>query len=169
MMLIAASYALCAQEVTVYRLSTTSKNPGYVVAVPPHILTTFQATYPDVTVLTWEPVTDMWRATYHNNNRITQVYYNNTGASYSVALPVIQTNVPEEVVTKAIDLYGTSLYDITMMKAADGSDVYQVRLLENSAPKSIWMDGTGTLVADTQIFKVKVDDDKIKVKAEDHQ
>ena len=150
-------------QVTVTRLESTGSNPGYY--VPEYIRVNFVTTYPDITTVTWEPVSSMWRATYKNNNRINQVYYNTNGVNYTVALPVISNSVPEEVITSAIDQYGASLYSITKMKAADNMDVYQVRLLENSVPKSIWMDEKGMAVT-TDVYKVKVEDDKVKIKAD---
>lgn len=170
MMLLAATLTLSAQ-VTVTRLETTTSNPAY--SVPDYIRVNFQTTYPTVTTVEWAPVhevwapsSEMWRAVYTENNRVTRVYYDQRGNTYSVALPVISNFVPEDVVTSAIKMYGTSLYDITMMKAADNTDVYQVRLLENNVPKSVWMDEMGVVVT-RDVYKVKVDGDEIKIKADD--
>ena len=54
------------------------------------------------------------------------------------------------------------------MKAADNTDVYQVRLLENTMPKSVWMDQNGILVT-SDVYKVKVEEDEIKVKTADEK
>ena len=165
-MLMAATWSLSAQ-VTVYKLESSGTNPAY--AIPEHIRMDFQSHYPTITVVNWAPVSEMmWRATYTENNRISQIYYNNTGQAYRVALPVISTHVPEEVVTAAINTYGANLYDITKMKAADNTDVYQVRLLENNMPKSVWMDQNGILVT-SDVYKVKVEEDEIKVKTADEK
>ena len=161
--LLAATIWTATAQVTTYRLESTGSNTGY--SVPEYIRVNFVTTYPDITTVTWEPVSSMWRATYRNNNRISQVYYNTNGANYTVALPVISNSVPEEVITSAIDQYGASLYSITKMKAADNMDVYQVRLLENSVPRSIWMDEKGTAVT-TDVYKVKIEDDNVKIKAD---
>jgi hypothetical protein len=162
-MLMAATWSLSAQ-VTVYRLESSGTNPAY--SVPDYIRMNFETANPNITVVTWVPVNEMWRATYKDNNRITQIYYNNTGEAYRVALPVISTHVPDEVIASAVGTYGESLYDITKMKAADNTDVYQVRLIENSMPRSVWMNAEGIMVT-TDVYKVKVDDDSMKIKSEE--
>ena len=160
-MFMAATWTLSAQ-VTVYRLESSGTNPAY--SVPDYIRANFETTHPTVTVVNWAPAPDnMWLATYNNNNRVTRVYYNNTGEAYRLALPVISTQVPEEVVTAAIGMYGNSLYDITRMKAADNADVYQVRLLENAQPRSVWMHEDGTIVT-TDVYKIKTEDGSMKIK-----
>jgi hypothetical protein len=119
----------------------------------------------------------MWRATYRDNNRFTQIYYNNTGEAYRLALPVISTHVPDEVVALALDTYGTSMYEITKIRAAGDMDVYQVRLLENAVPRTIWINETGVLVSDVfrvdldddEEMKIKVEEDKMKIKTEDEK
>ncbi len=162
-MLLAIGYSLHAQ-VVVYKSEST--NPAYV--VPENIRVDFVTTYPAVTTVTWEPfdgvVTDMWRATYTTNNRITRTYYTTNGATYNIVLPVLSTYVPEEVVTSAINLYGNSLYSITKMKSAGDMEVYHVCLMENSTPRSVWMDAGGVVVTD--VYKIKMDDEKLKIKVD---
>lgn len=163
-MLMAATWTLSAQ-VTVYRLESSATNPAY--SVPDYIRVNFETVHPNVTVVTWSPAPDnMWLATYNDNNRVTRVYYNTSGEAYRLALPVISTHVPEEVVTAAIQMYGASLYDVTRMKAADNSEVYQVRLLENAVPRSVWMNADGTIVT-TEVFKIKTEDDSMKIKVDE--
>ena len=169
--LLASVYALSAQEVTVYRLGTTTSNPGY--SVPMQIRTTFQTTYPSATLVTWEPVSDWWVASYTIDNRINHVYYNTQpyylirNESFHVALPVLQTYVPDAVISTAISRFGNSLYDITKMKSASNVEIYNVRLLENGVSRSVWMDEQGTEVTD--VYKVKVDEDGVKIKADNNQ
>ena len=172
--LLASAIALSAQEVIVYRLGTTTSNPGY--SVPMQFRTSFQTTYPDVTVVTWEPLSEYWVASYTENNRIYHVYYNTQpwylerDANFRIALPVMQTYVPDAVITTAISKYGNALYDITQMKGAANQEVYQVRLLENGASRSVWFDANGTEV--TEVFtvhthddmKLKMEKDEIKIK-----
>jgi len=109
-----------------------------------------------------------WRAAYNNNKRMTHVYYNSTGLNYSynVALPVLQTFVPEDVITTAIKLYGNNLYGITKMKGSDDMEVYQVRFLEKGNLKSTWMDVDGVAVLETDVYKLKIDDGEIKIKSD---
>ena len=97
--------AAMAQDPVVVRVNTTT-NPAY--TVPYFIRADFETRYPGVTVLMWEPVETWWRASYNSNNRIKHVYYNSAGMDYSVSLPVITGFVPEEVITKAINLHGTN-------------------------------------------------------------
>jgi hypothetical protein len=166
--LLASVYALTAQEVTVYRLGTTTSNPGY--SVPMQIRTTFQTTYPNATVVTWEPVKDWWIASYSENNRIYHVYYNTQpyylirDESFHVSLPVLQTYVPDAVISTAISRFGNAVYDITRMKSASNAEIYQVRLLESGTARSVWFDEQGTDVSD--VYKVKVDEDGVKIKAD---
>jgi len=160
--LLASAIALSAQEIIVYRLGTTTSNPGY--SVPMHIRTSFQTTHPDVTVVTWEPLSDWWVASYTEDNRIYHVYFNPAGVNFNVALPVMQTYVPDAVITTAISKYGNALYDITRMKGASNQEVYQVRLLENGISRSVWLDANGTEVTD--VFTVHTQDD-MKLKADD--
>jgi len=162
MILAAATLSLSAQ--VTYRLESSGSNPAY--SVPNEIKVNFETAYPSVTTVTWAPVNEMWRATYTDNNRITQIYYNNMGEAYRLALPVISTHVPDEVITTAIAAYGSSLYDITRMRAADNVDVFQVRLLENNMPRSIWVNAQGVEVTGN-VYKVKVDGDEMKIKSEE--
>jgi hypothetical protein len=147
---LATVYSVSAQEVTVTRMPVNHNSSA---SVPPYIRANFETAYPGITVITWEPVSPYWRASYKVNNRVTYVFYDERGNDYRVALPVIQTNVPEEVVTTAVNLYGPSVYGILKMKSADNGDVYQVRLLENGMTRSVWMDANGTAV--TNVFKAK--------------
>src|SRR5262245_23821652 len=122
MVLLTAAISLSAQ-VTVYKLEGSESNQAY--SVPSHVQINFTSTNPTITNANWMPVDNMWRATFTQDNRITRIYYNplrfdNTSEQYRVVLPVINTYVPEEVITAAINAYGTSLYDITrVMTAAD--------------------------------------------------
>lgn len=182
--LFAASFTLFAQEnppVVIYRVNSIESNPAY--SVPTYIRTNFETSNPGVTVTTWEPMyvwdpnTIWWHGTYNsNNNRIMHVYYNSVGAEnyryngmnygYNVALPVLQTFVPEDVITRAITLHGNNLYGITKMKGSDDMEVYQVNFLENGDLKSTWMDVDGTAVLETNVRKVKIDEDEIKIKSD---
>ena len=163
----AVSYSLYAQEPVVIKMKTEGANSAYNVPVP--IRVNFESNYPDMKVVTWEPSTGWWHVTYKGDNRINHVYYSTQlwyiehPMSYSVALPVTNTYVPDEVAAAAVNLYGNSLYSITKMKSANDADVYQVSLTENGTVRSTWMDAQGVVVTD-DIYKVKTDNDKIKVK-----
>jgi hypothetical protein len=154
LMLLVAIFS-SAQEVTIYRLNNTGTYPGK--QVPAYVKTHFEKTYPGMTVTAWEPVNAMWRATYNDNNRVVHVYYNEWGNHYRSILPVVQNNVPEDVVTTALTRYGPVVYAITKMKGADDAEVYQLKLIEKGISRSVWMDASGTEV--TKVFRTADDDD----------
>jgi hypothetical protein len=144
---LATAYTLSAQEITAYRASTDPAGNTYV--VPVSIKNNFQATYPGVTVVTWQPATDWWYATYKdNNNRLVSVYYNTQdyymirNETFNVSLPVLNTLVPESVITAAIDTYGNDLYSITAMKTSTGEDTYQVALIKNGTMEKTMMNAS---------------------------
>jgi hypothetical protein len=163
-MVLAAGYALNAQVTAVYRASAGTNNTY---SVPEPILTNFQTTYPGVTMATWEPMSGWWSATYKDdNNRIIHVYYSTQpyylekgrDVNYNVALPVINTYVPETVITAAINSYGTSLYSITTIRGTNNDVVYQVCLVENGTTKTAWMNAESTVFTD--INKIRTNNDK---------
>ncbi len=144
-LLLMAGFSLMAQNDT-YTVTSTASHPAY--TVPHTVRVSFETAYPGITAVTWEPMNEVWRATYNNNGRLMHVYYYPAGQSYALALPVIQTQVPETVISKAISLYGNSLYDIKMIKSANNTDVYQIHLMEKGNLKSLWMDENGTEATD---------------------
>ena len=102
-----ASCIAASAQVKVYRLESVGENEAYVVNVPTYIRTSFETTYPGMTYVVWQPTEELWRATYLENNRVSNVYYTSNGDSYRTSLPVLMTYVPEEIVTDAINKYGT--------------------------------------------------------------
>jgi len=125
----------------------------------------FQTQHPNVSNLTWDQSTADWYHGYYsdaNTGRYTHVYYStdpyynvqyyperNTG--YIVSLPVLETWVPDEVVTAALNQYKQNLYDISAMKGNNAQDIYVVRVRDNSNNgelKSMYMDANGTAVTD---------------------
>jgi hypothetical protein len=172
MMMLITGVSLFAQEPTVVRMQTTSSNAAY--SIPDPVRVSFETSYPEAVMTTWEPSGEWWRATYRGDRKINHVYYAATGyyANYpstffTVALPVINTYVPDEVVSSAIDKYGSRLYSITQMKGTEG--IYQVRLLDHGIAENTWMNASGTVLTDADVFKVKTDDDKTKIKADDEK
>ncbi|HZH01318.1 MAG TPA: hypothetical protein VEY32_09565 [Flavisolibacter sp.] len=116
---------------------STGNYPAYgSVAAPSAVQHSFNQQYPGTTDAQWQrSYNGYWRATYRQNGMPVNVYYADNGQSFSVALPVLQGAVPPEVVAKAIDLYGNSLYDITMVK---------VRTNDNA-----WSNNNGNMNANT--------------------
>jgi hypothetical protein len=179
---ITTSYFVMAQEDTIVTMKTTTSNPAY--TAPSIITTTFRTTYPDVTDVVWAPMGDWWVATYNRNNRLMRSYYTPGSVTFNLALPVLNGMVPENIISSAFNAYGNSLYDITRMKDMENMEIYQVRLLENGAFRTLYMDQTGKIVTDfhtTMInsnnpdnLKMEKDnkikmDDGTKVKAEDNK
>ncbi len=140
-----------AQDVKIYR---TESFPG--TSVPAYIVTSFEKTYPGVTVIAWEPVRAYWRASYNMDNRIIYAFYDERGVDYRASLPVIQSSVPEEVVSTALRVHGPVVYSITKIKGANDKDVYKIRLLDNGATKLVWMNADGTTAMN--VFKVHTDE-----------
>jgi hypothetical protein len=142
----ASVYALSAQEVTVYR--ATDVNTTY--TVPVIIQSNFQAAYPTATQVTWQPMSsDWWYATYKDNNRLTVVYYNTQpyylirNESYKISLPVLNTFVPDNVISNAVNTYGPNLYSITALKPdATGNVSYQVAVIKNGTMETTTMNGS---------------------------
>ena len=144
--LLAGAYALCAQEVTVYRATDVNTY-----SVPVVIQTNFQKAYPTATQVTWQPMSsDWWYATHKENNRLTVVYYNTQpyylirDESYKMSLPVLNTFVPEDVIANAVNTYGPNLYSITATKPdASGNVMYQVTVIKDGTAETSTMNGTG--------------------------
>jgi len=105
--MLAAAYTISAQEPAAFTTTSTT-TVNYTSQVPMVIRTNFQTSNPAVTQVTWMPMsTDFWYASYVNSdNRMTRVYYNtqpwylyepSRNEGFKVALPVLNTYVPEDV------------------------------------------------------------------------
>lgn len=142
-----------------YNSSSTSNYNAY--GIPNYVQMNFRAQYPNASNLTWTAPTADWYHGYYSdaNGRYTHVYYStdpyynmqnypNRVTGYTVALPVLQTWVPDAVVTTASNLYKQNLYDIAAMKGNNNNDMYVVRVLDNGELKSMYMDNNGTAVTD---------------------
>jgi len=140
-------------------LNTTSNYSAY--GIPNYVQMNFQTQHPNVTNLTWMSPTADWYHGYYSdaNGRYTHVYYSTDPyynvqyypervVGYKVALPVLQTWVPDAVITTASNLYKQNLYDIAAMKGNNNSEMYVVRVLDNGELKSMYMDANGTAVTD---------------------
>ena len=148
MLLLAAVITASSQEVIkVHNPNNTTVTP----AVPANIRYTFETAYPGISVISWDPVNNWWRASYKDEARVIYVFYNENAVNYRVSLPVLQNNVSEDVVNTALKVYGPVVYGITKLKSADNTDIYQVRLMEKGSMRVTYMDGNGTAV--TNNFK----------------
>jgi len=166
-MVLASGYALSAQVAVVYTIPPAGSNNNYIVSEPER--TNFLTTHPGVTLATWEPMNGWWYSTYkEDNNRITYLYYSTQpyyqlpgrDVNYKVALPVMNTYIPESVITAAINSYGASLYSITAIKAANNDVAYQVSLMENGIARTVWMNPGSTVF--TTFDKMRAGDLKDK-------
>lgn len=113
---------------------------------PTYIQHSFTQSYPMAGNVTWHQATDWYRASYMANGRSMNVYYGPNGSSYAVALPVIQSYVPEEVISWAINTHGQNLYSITGVRTSEGQDAYNVTLIENGTSRSEWVRADGSAI-----------------------
>ena len=153
-MILAATYTVSAQEVVVYKPITNDFD--YSSQVPTTIRSNFQASYPTATTITWMPMNeDWWYATYKtDSNRIVRVYYNTQpwymmrGESFKASLPVLNTFVPELVITNAINTYGNNLYSITKRVSMGNEELYHVTVIKKGVSEVILMNGQGVVYTD---------------------
>lgn len=146
--MLATAYAVSAQDPTPYRATDMNYS------VPVYIQGKFQATYPNATMVTWQPgSTNWWYASYKENNRITNVYYNTQeyylirDETYVVTLPVLNSFVPEEVIASAVNTYGTDLYSITALKPdSSNNTLYSVTMIKNGTMETAVMNSSGMAV-----------------------
>ncbi|MCW3072984.1 MAG: hypothetical protein JWP69_53 [Flaviaesturariibacter sp.] len=126
---------------------------GTAVTVPSHTQAYLLRDYPTATNATWQQSGDWYRANVINNNRSMHMYYGPSGDSYAVALPVTQSWVPEEVITSALNTYGTSIYAVNRIKGATGQELYAVTVLENGVSRTEYLNLDGTSVAALDVFR----------------
>ena len=130
--------------------SNTSYNAyGTFAATPPNYVSGYVLRdYPAATDMHWQQSADWWHGYYMNNGQPTHVYYNSAGQSFNVALPVKENLIPDAVVSKANQMWGPTVYDITTVKGSQGQDIYLVRTIENGQLSSQWMGSDGNKVID---------------------
>ena len=154
--ILAVAYTINAQEVvTSYKTTNVEFNSSQ---VPVTIKTNFAASYPTATTVTWTPMTsDWWYATYKgDNNRIVRVYYNTQpwymmrGESFKASLPVLNTYVPDAVVTNAINTYGNNLYSITRRLSNGNEEVYHVTVIKNGVSEITLMNNQGVVFTEVK-------------------
>jgi hypothetical protein len=74
------------------------------------------------------------------------------GATDPAALPVIETFVPQEVVSMVTGKYPNGLYSVKQLRIASGDSAYQVVLLDSIETRLEWLGGDGAVV--TNIYRV---------------
>ena len=152
--ILAVAYTVNAQEVMTYKTNSEFDNTQ----VPVVIKTNFETNYPTATTVTWVPMgSDWWYATYKtDNNRVTRVYYNTQpwymmrGESFKASLPVLNTYVPDVVITNAINTYGNDLYSITRRVSNGNDEVYHVTLIKNGVSEIALMNGQGVVYTNSK-------------------
>ena len=153
--ILAAAYTVNAQEEVIYKTTTTGEF-DHSSQVPASIRANFTANNPTTATVTWMPMTsDWWYATYKSdNNRIVRVYYNTQpwylmrGESFKASLPVLNTYVPDVVITNAINTYGNNLYSITRRVSNGNDEVYHVTVIKNGVSEITLMNNQGVVYTD---------------------
>lgn len=130
------------------RLSTTTNSAAYSVTVPSTVQTSFQAAYPAAGTVTWQQSGDWYRVRHKDESgRIMESSYREDGKTFSrSAGPIKRTFVPDEVMNKAVEMYGVNVYAIGMTKGSDGQEMYNVTLIENGESRTEWMNLDGSSV-----------------------
>ncbi|HEX2606184.1 MAG TPA: hypothetical protein VHK91_02350, partial [Flavisolibacter sp.] len=133
-------------------MSTTGAYNAYGLTsanVPQNIQGYFTRDYPAAgSNVMWMQNGDWYRASYNTNGRYSHVMYNDRGDNFTVALPVTQSYVPDDIINKLSSQYGPAIYDVTTIKSSDSTNIYQVRTIENGQVKSSWIAEDGSMVAD---------------------
>ena len=148
LLIIGSSLAVCAQD-----NNSMSNNSNYNAYsnVPVNVRTSFQRDYPSANNVNWSQNNEWWHVTYVNNGQAMNTYYNMKGQTFNVALPVMETQVPADVVSRISSTYGPSVYDITRTKGENDQDVYLVRILDNNGQiRTERINGEGMAVTESQ-------------------
>ena len=134
-------------------MNSNSAYSAYGTAVPylpSNVQTRFGQDYPMTTgrSYSWNQYGDWYHTHMMDNGRSTQYFYDTKGNGYSLALPVLLTYVPENIVTSALNKFGADLYSISLVKTNDGKDNYMVKLLDRGQVSMHYMDESGVSVND---------------------
>ncbi|HEY0354877.1 MAG TPA: hypothetical protein VGC29_01655 [Flavisolibacter sp.] len=170
MLLVGSGCAVFAQDDSL-RMSTTSDNTAMTTSTEYNAYGAFTATapdyvssyvvrdYPAASDVKWRQAGEWWHGYYIENGQPNHVYYNNAGQTFRVAIPVRQSLVSEDVVTKIVDLYGPMVYDVNTIKGTNGQEIYHVRLLDNGQIVHQYLNADGTKAID--IWRTDVADPEL--------
>ena len=150
--LVLSGTTVMAQDEVIMKTQSSGTYNAY--SIPPTIMVDYETLYGDPTLVTWEAMTDYWTTSHlGSNNRMMRLYYPrdewylvdvpDRDFSYQVALPVMNTFVPESVITQALNKHGNNLYSITKLRGTDGSETYQIGILTNGTLSTHMMADTG--------------------------
>jgi hypothetical protein len=120
-----------------------------VAGLPMNVQTRFNQDFP-MSVnnsYTWSQYGDWFHTQYRNGGRSLHYFYNQRGDGYALALPVIQTYVPEDIIDKALNKYGASLYSIAMVNAVDSGNTYQLGIIDRGQLRMEYLNDNGATVA----------------------
>lgn len=156
-LILTAAYTLNAQDPVVTYKATSEVD--YSAQVPVSIKTNFETTYPSATLVTWMPVgEEWWYASYKtDNNRVTRVYYNTQpwylmrNGGFKASFPVLNTFVPDQVITNAINSYGNNLYSITRRLPNGTDEMYHITFIKNGVSEIAVMNAQGVVSTDTKM------------------
>jgi hypothetical protein len=137
-------------------LRSTGTYSAYGTYAPPYVQSYITRDYPMSSNVMWRQNGDWWQGYYMENGLPHNVYYNTSGQTFNVALPVRQSLVPDAVISQAVNMYGPMVYDITTVKGTNKQDIYQVRVIENGTVRSEWLNEDGTKTID--IYRVETSD-----------
>lgn len=142
------------QPAPVQSLSSTGDYSAYGTSnatLPPSVSMSYNRDYPTYATQnsTWTQYGDWFYSSYVANGRYTQIFYDNRGNGYSLALPVLMTYVPENVVDQAVKRYGTNLYSITGVKTGDGTkEAYLINLIDRGQSRMEYVGDDGAAVSE---------------------
>lgn len=138
-------------------LNSTSANAAYSITVPTSVQTSFTAAYPSAGNTVWSQSGDWYRARYMENGKLMEASYREDGKTFTrPASPIMRTYVPEETVSKALEMYGMNVYAIAGSKGADGQMRYNITIIENGQSRTEWMNEDGSNV--TSPYRTEMDD-----------
>jgi hypothetical protein len=132
-------------------MTTTGEYSAYgttSATIPSTVQVYFDRDYPNAGAVTWRKKGDWYYATYNKMGRYNHVYYNERGDTYTVALPVTQNFVPDDIVMKVGNMFGDMVYDIATIKGQNGQNIYHIRTIEGDQLKSNWVGEDGATIAD---------------------
>jgi len=158
-LILTAAYTLNAQDPVTYRATDVDQ----IAQVPVSIKTNFETTYPTAATVTWTAVgEDWWYASYKtDNNRVMRVYYNTQpwylmrNGGFKASFPVLNTHVPDVVITNAINTYGNNLYSITRRLSNGTEEMYHVTIIKDGVSEIALMNGQGVVYTDNKISSMQ--------------
>ncbi|MGZ5287595.1 MAG: hypothetical protein ACXWB9_10440 [Flavisolibacter sp.] len=132
---------------------------AFTAAAPDYVNSYVIRDYPLSANVKWRQHGDWWHGYYVENGSPMHVYYNNAGQTFRASIPVRQSLVPDELVTKVVDMYGPMVYDVNRIKGLSGQDLYHVRLLDNGQIVHQYLNADGTNSID--VWRIGIADESL--------